>query len=183
MPQIDIGSDSYPSFADVDFADSFLAADVQRASAWSLIGDDPDTKGRGLVSATRMLSRYLTITPVPDPNADIATLPEPLKDATAMLAADLLAKPKLFSDASANSNIKSVRAGPAAVDFFRPVVNGPPLPQVVWDMLVAAGLVGQLPDPDDSGAPEATGVLDQCRPLRGRRAFDDWNWFLQRDYD
>lgn len=88
-----------------------------------------------------------------------------------MLAADLLAKPKLFADASGSSNVKSVNAKGVSVEFFSPVAGGPPLPLALWDMLVAAGLVGLESDDEAYGAPEAFGT--GCyRPLWGRYPWD-----------
>lgn len=180
MPIISIGANDYPAFADQDFADEFLAADVQRAAPWSLYQDE--TKVRGLVSASRMIAGFLVADPLPDPTADVAALPEALKEVTSMLAADLLAKPKLQANGSANSNVKTAKGGSASVEFFRPVDASAPLPDALWRMLLLAGLVGNLPDPEESGSPEATGTEDRVRPLCGRFAFDDWPW-VQRDFD
>lgn len=179
MPLIDLGAGEYPSFADVDFADDYLAADIQRAAPWALL--DPDsTKPRALVSATRVLQRFLAA-PAPDPNDPLVDIPDALKQVTAMLASDLAAKPKLASGASPNSNLKVVRGGTASVEFFRPVDDKAPLPDDLWAMLLAVGLVGALNDPNDSGFPIVTGLNDGCRPLGGR-CRDDWR-YTQRDYD
>lgn len=175
---IDIGAESYPSFADPDFATAFLAADVARAAGWAT--RTPEAQARGLISATRLVLR-LPLIGAPDPAvAEAADIPVVLQEVTAMLAADLLAKPRLFSDASGSSNIKSVKAGSASVDFFSPVAGGPPLPPDVWAMLLNAGLVAstgsELEGPMFSG-------LDAClRPLGGRYPRDDWPC-VASDYD
>lgn len=176
--QVDIGADTFDVYADTDFADLFLAGDVLRAAGWAI--RNPEAKARGLVSATRMLRRMpWTVVPAPLPTDD----PENavVQEVTAMLAADLLAKPRLFSDAATTSNVKSVKAGSASVDFFSPVRDGPPMPRVLWDMLVAANLVGLLDGDDGSGPPFVTGNDRPCRPLGGRWQTD---WLCaEQDYD
>lgn len=180
MPLIDLGVEEYPSFADPDFAAVFLAADVARATGWAL--RNADTQARGLVSATRMLQRLpFALDPVPDPSGDAADIPLVLQEVTAMLAADLLAKPRLFSDASANSNIKSVKGGSAQVEFFKPTENAPPFPLALWTMLLNAGLVGDLSTVEELPGAVVTGLSDGCRPLGGR---PPWDWpVAERDYD
>ncbi len=141
MPSVTIGGKDYPAFISVDDADSYLAADSQRAAKWALL--QPDAKGRAIVSATRYLLGRITTwcPPVPDPTSD--TIPEPLADVTAMLAADGAAKPALFADASGNSNVKVAKAGSAQVEFFTPgQIAKPPLPIAMWSTLLAAKLVG-----------------------------------------
>jgi hypothetical protein len=136
MAQVTIGGSTYNSFESVADADVFLAGDVLRATPWAL--RNSDAKARGLVSATRLLVRQPWCGPVPAFDA----VPDPVKEATAMLAADMLAKPKLFADASANSNVKSAKAGSAQVEFFSAVKDSPPLPRAIWDMLTGAGILG-----------------------------------------
>jgi hypothetical protein len=48
----------------------------------------------------------------------------------------MLTQPDLFSNPSSASNIKSAGAGPAKVEFFRPV-DGTPLPQAAFDLISA----------------------------------------------
>jgi hypothetical protein len=165
MATITLDGNDYPSFSDLASADILLAGDVLRAIPWGR-RDDP-AKMRGLISATRMLQRMPWNDPAPttdDPPAVVA-------EVTAMLAADLLAKPKLFTDATGASNVKIARAGSAQVEFFRPVAGGPPMPKDLWDLLVAAGLIGSFDDPDGGGA-EVTGISSGCRPYLGRYVDD-----------
>lgn len=178
MASVDIGSSSYDTFADVDFADEYLAADVARATSWALANDD--AKGRGLVSATRMLLALPWCDTAPVPTEDQAS---PVPEVTAMLAADLLAKPRLFADASGNSNVKSAKAGSAQVEFFRPIDGGPPLPLALWNMLLAADLVclGSSTDSSITDGPYVSGISDGCRPYEGR---PPWDWPVAAgDYD
>lgn len=168
MPTIELGGNEYPVFSDVAAADIYLAGDVLRAGPWGL--RNADAKARGLISATRMLITLPWIEPqdpaAAEPDATIAQV-------NSMLASDLLAKPKLFSDASGASNVKIARAGSASVEFFWPVDGGPPIPKALWDMLVAAGLVSGVDDLGD-GSLEGPflGSATPCRPLGGRRLID-----------
>lgn len=175
--QVTIGGHDYDSYADVDFATVFLGADIARATGWALL--NPDTQGRGLVSASRLLLGLpWCVDPVPLPtDADQNPV---IQQAASMLAADLIAKPRMFADASTNSNVKAVRAGSASVDFFRPVEGRPPLPMAIWKMLLNAWLVGCV-DGGDGGGPVVSGITTCDRPLGGR-GFDDWPW-TQLDYD
>ena len=53
MAKVTIGTDDYDAFADLEFANAWLAGDILRATVWATKNDD--AKGRGLVSATRMM--------------------------------------------------------------------------------------------------------------------------------
>lgn len=170
MPSVDIGAESYDTFADVEFADAYLAGDVMRATLWAL--RNLDTKGRGLVSATRMLLALPWCEETPDPAAEAVPI---LQEVTSMLASDLLANPKLFADASGAKNIKSVKAGSAQVEFFSPVAGGPPIPTMLWNRLLNAGLVclGKAGDAVPNDGAFVSGISDGCRPLGGRYP---WDW-------
>lgn len=168
MATVDIGAETYQTYADIDFADPYLAADVQRAASWALKGED--AKARGLVSATRMLVTMPWITDPAPPAYDAAPLV--VQEVTAMLAADLLDKPRLYADASANSNVKTAKAGSASVEFFKPTENAAPIPSFMWDMLASAGLVGGSTGQLDDG-PFVSGALASVRPLGGRYG---WDW-------
>lgn len=171
MAVVEIGFEPYDSFSTIEDADLFLAADVVRAPGWAALLGQDDAKGRGLVSATRMmLALPWCVDPVPAPT-DLVIAAE-IVEVTAMLAADLLAKPQLFRDASGNSNVKSVKAGSAQVEFFAPVSGGPVIPIDLWNRLVRAGLVGCV-SADGFEAPFVSGASAGCRPLGGRMA-NDW---------
>lgn len=175
MPTVDIGTETYDVFADQDFADKFLAGDVMRATVWALRNDD--TKARGLVSATRMLVGLPWCDAVPG----FDDAPEVVKEVTAMLASDLLAKPKLFADATGNSNVKSAKAGSASVEFFSPVDGGPPLPTSLWNMLLNAGLMCPGSSSAVNEGAYVSGISDGCRPLGGRFP---WDWpIAEQDCD
>jgi hypothetical protein len=179
MAVITIGANNYDSFISVADADVYLAADISRGAAWLALSDDP--KARGLISATRMLLALTWCDTAPDPADDDA--PQVVQDVTAMLAADLVAKPKLFADASANSNVKRAKGDTAEVEFFSPVSGAPPLPLALWNRLLAAGLVclGTIDDDVTLDGAIPTGTSDCIRPLSGRYP---WDWPIAAgDYD
>lgn len=139
MAEVTINGKAYEAFADIEFADDYLAADAARADAWDERDDDPD-KARGLVSATRLLLRDV---PWKDGPPDLTVPPEAVKQATALLAADILAKPALADKASTGSNVKRVSAEGTGVEFFRGDDSAvTPLPSAAWNLLLAAGLIG-----------------------------------------
>lgn len=177
MVTITLGANDYEAFTSPADADAYLAADVLRAAGWAL--RTADAKARGLISATRLLLTLPWVVVVPDPSVVQAS---PIPEVTAELAADLLAKPKLFTDATGQSNIKQVKAGSASVEFFSPVKGGPPIPLALWLRLLAAGLVttGISAAGLNEGA-FVSGLDDGCRPLWGRFP---WDWpIAATDYD
>ena len=170
MATITLGGNDYDSFTSRADASVYLAGDIARASGWALLNDD--TKDRSLISATRMLLTLPWCDTAPDP-ADDAGTPQVVKDATAMLGADLGSKPKLFRDATGDSAVKLVKAGSAEVEFFHPITGGPPIPKDIWLLLLNAGLVCL----SSSGSAVndglyVSGILGNCRPYEGRPAWD-----------
>lgn len=179
MVKVTIGDPpvEYDSFISVEDATTYLVGDVARATGWALRNDD--AKARGLVSAARMLLAL----PWCDDPPGFDDAPAVVTEVTAMLAADLLAKPRLFADASGNSNVKTVKAGSASVEFFSPVEGGPPIPRALWNLLAAADLVCLGGEIDESltDGPYVSGLSDGCRPLYGRYP---WDWpIAAADYD
>lgn len=171
MATVTIGVTDYPSYENVADADLYLAADVKRAAIWA--ARSTDDKGRGLVSATRLLQQ---ISWCGGTVPDIDTPPDAVAQAAAMLAADGLAKPALFTSASGNSNIKVAKAGSAQVEYFRPVDTAAPLPADIWPLLTSAGLVGCPPDPSPNDGPYASGTYDGCGPRPGE-CCDGWGYY------
>lgn len=180
MATITLGANDYEAFASVEYADTYLGADILRSAVWSPL--NTEAKGRALISATRMmLALPWCVDPVPDPAVD---QDEPIPSVAAMLAADLIANPKLLTDATGASNIKVAKAGSASVEFFSPVDGGPPLPRSLWDLLIAANLVclsrdGETDTTLDGAQP--FGTSDCIRPYGGRYP---WDWpIASLDYD
>lgn len=180
MPTVTLANSQYPVFADAEKADYHLAGDVSRAASWAT--RNAEAKARGLISATRLLLTLPWCDTPPDPSAAAADIPDVVQEVTAELAADLLAKPRLFADASGSSNVKSAKAGSAQVEFFAPVEGGPPLPRALWDRLSVAGLVCLVTDGGTVlEGPFPTGTYDGVRPLEGRYPNE---WYLAAmDYD
>lgn len=180
--KVTIGTHDFDALTTVEAAGAFLAGDVARATVWAL--RQPDAQGRGIVSATRMLLALPWCEgKAPDPTAD--EQPAAIEEVAAMLAADLLAKPRLFADASGNSNVKTAKAGSASVEFFSPVKDGPPIPMALWRQLANAGLVCAAIGDDDgltSGA-YVSGASDGCRPCEGRYADYGRDGWLAEDRD
>lgn len=180
--KVTIGTHEFDALTTVEKAGVFLAGDVARAAGWAL--RQPDAQGRGIVSATRMMLALPWLEgKAPDPKAD--EQPAVIEEVAAMLAADLLAKPRLFADASGNSNVKTAKAGSAQVEFFAPVEGGPMIPMALWRQLLNAGLVCNGAGSDDgltSGA-YVSGASDGCRPWEGRYADYGRDGWLAEDRD
>lgn len=179
MVDITIGTVTYQSFASVEFATEYLGADFVRAPIWNAMTDD--LQKQTLVTATRMLLTMPWCDGPPDPAVD---QPEPVPSVTARLAVDIYQNPDLLSDASGSSNIKSVGAGSAKVEFFSPVEGAAPLPMYLWTELMAADLMC----PNGSGSDDLvldgaypSGTCGGERPLWGRYP---WDWpVAEEDYD
>lgn len=143
MAQVTIGGNQYDVYADVAFADEYLAADAVRYATWAALTTAGD-KERLLVSATRLLQRQTWKAGTPP---DVADPPLVVKEATALLAADIALKPTVSDNGSTASNVKVVGAGSARVEFFSPV-EGRALPPAAFALL--SELLG-VPDEDLAG--------------------------------
>lgn len=158
MASVTIGSNNYPSYSSVADADAYLAGDAIRAASWAL--RNADAKARGLVTATRILQALAWCSTAPD----VDNPPPVVVDVTALLAADGLANPRVFSNPSGSlpRGVKSASAGKAAVEFFGPIglAGTPthPLPDGLWSMLKAAGLVGCTAGPTANDGPFVSGI-------------------------
>lgn len=133
MATVDIGSESYDSFADVDFADVYIAADPISADGWGDLGDDG--KGQLLVTATRVLKRQDWRDGVPS----FSATPDPIREATVEFAAALVAGYDLAVPAASVLPVRRQKAGPVEVEYFRdldnPAYRPPPLPPAVWALI------------------------------------------------
>lgn len=147
MPDVDIGGTAYPSYATVDFADEYLAADALRAAGWA--GLTEDGKGRSLVSATRLLQR-LCWSAGQAPLTDDPALDPLITEATSLMAADIASKPSLGDSASTGTDLKRAKAGPAEVEFFRNF-ESTPLPTAAWQLLLQTGMLCENAGASDDG--------------------------------
>lgn len=179
MAEVDIGNETYQSFASTDEAATYIGADVRYADQWAAL--TAKEEGRFLVTATRILLRLAWPTAAPSLDAP----PNEVRDATCEFAAAIMGGYDLGVAPASVLQIKRQKAGTVEAEYFRdfdsPAYQPPPLPQPVWDLLRA------LLVPADSGAAFlpgaiATGVsgcgygyrdytLDPYRPYQGR----DWN--------
>jgi hypothetical protein len=132
---ITIGGVDYTAYASVAEADPYLAVDPVRATAWAAL--TTDQKGANLVAATRRLDllawegekaggasqaeafprtglTYADGTAAPDDE-----VPQAVEDACILLAGSIAITAATSGAGSSGTNIKSVKAGSAAVEFFR----------------------------------------------------------------
>lgn len=167
MSDITISANIYSSFASVEQADEYLAADMARYAAWAALSSD--NKGRALVTASRYLAGLDWVDGVPSYD----TPPAAVVEGTALFAADIAAKPSLGNDASTGSNVKKVKGGEAEVEFFRPTL-GAALPPYLLRLL------GTLLGTDVTWGEGGTAYgSEDCQTSR----FDRTDWRLNRSYN
>lgn len=140
-----VGTNSYISVVDATtyFNDSLSSGD------WA--GVDPDTQSQSLITATRMLDRATwqgskTVaaqalqwprTGVTDRYSnpvDSVAVPPQVINATCELALAIVLDPTVQTVKNQNSNIKTIKAGPAEVTFMRPVVAGR-FPTIIQELI------------------------------------------------
>ncbi len=135
---VQIGSgQEYDTYATVQQADEYLAASVT-ADSWRAI-TDADVKARYLVSATRLLDTQPWAGSKTDPDQPLAwprsntgvdgveddVVPADIVNASIELAAALVDNVDIATQQSTAQGIQSLRAGSAAITFFRGA-NGVP---------------------------------------------------------
>ena len=133
---ITISGDDFTSYASRAEANTYLVADPVRATTWAALTDA--NKDINLVAATRrldMLSWVGVKTGDYDTQenqwprtgmeyadgSDVSTseVPQAVENATCLLAGTIAIKAAKSEMGTSGSNIKGVKAGSAAVDFFR----------------------------------------------------------------
>lgn len=144
MPII-VGTNSYVTIAE---ADAYLV-DSARAGAWAFLS--PQQKTAALITATRVMETITWQGQKTNPaqalawpragvidrygNAvDSSVVPTDVKNGQIELAFEVSQDPTLVTKESSGSNIESVKAGSAAVSFFRPTA-GSRLPFASWAIL------------------------------------------------
>lgn len=150
MATVQIDGTDHEVYIDEAAADAYLQADASRRTAWAALATD--TKLIYIVSATRRLDRLKwkgtksvagQALEWPRDNVgvewvDDGVVPQAILDATAVLAGDLALDESVADQLDAGANIRSVKAGTAQVQFFRPTF-GPklagPLIELVGDLL------------------------------------------------
>lgn len=129
---VQIGSgDFYDVYANVDDADTYLAGSATAAS-WRAL-TDPDDKARFLVTATRTLDRQCwkgtktdSAQPLAWPRSGTGVdgveddvVPQAIINASIELAAGLVDDTAVVTSQNTESAIQSLKAGSAAITFFR----------------------------------------------------------------
>lgn len=129
MATVEIGENSYQTYADTDAADEYLEADFN-ASAWR--GATDDEKARALVSATRVLDRVTwagdkaesdqaLAWPRTDTNIDGVEddeVPTDIVNASIELANAILIGTDVANQTQAQ-NVKRQAAGSVSIEYFR----------------------------------------------------------------
>lgn len=162
---ITIGGVGYVSYASVAEADDRLAIDPVRSAAWEVA--PINTKGAHLVAATKRLDLLTwagqrAATPDTQPNkwprtgvtypdgavVSNSEVPIEVQDATILLAGSIALDSEQANAGRGGSNIRSVGAGSARVEFFKPVAGGPLQDETAFALIRGflasntAGLVG-----------------------------------------
>ena len=140
LSDLTIAGNTYQSYLSVDEADVFLAVEVNRREAWAALS--ADDKARLLVASTRRIDFFEFKGERADPDQSTkwprantgdgedlpedavssgTTIPDPIEEATALLAGTIAANPAAASvshpDAS-QTYLKRVKAGTAEVEFY-----------------------------------------------------------------
>jgi hypothetical protein len=133
MAKVDIGADTYDSFAGEDFADTYIAADPIAAPDWAAL--DQDGRNRLSVTATRVLKRLAWKDGVPS----FDDTPLAVQEATCEFAAAILGGYDLQTAPGSVLQVRRQKAGSVEVEYFgnfdSPAYRPPPLPQAVWDLI------------------------------------------------
>lgn len=132
---ITIATVDYTAYASVAEADPYLAVDPVRGAIWGALA--VDVKGAHLVAATRRLDLLdwqgektggasqenkwpRTGVSYPDGTAvSTVEVPQEVENATILLAGSIAISAAVANAGSSGTNVKSVKAGSAAVAFFR----------------------------------------------------------------
>lgn len=139
MATVTISSTDYEVYDDIATADQYLAADFG-ADVWRAETED-DPKARALVTSTRILNRmpWADDRDWPRPGtADTETgdIPQPVLDASIVLAKLIHAGSKVDSQASTQSgNIRRQQAGSVAIEYFYPTDDPTRLPVEVMELI------------------------------------------------
>jgi hypothetical protein len=160
MATVTIATVDYEVYADIETADAYLAADFG-ASLWRAEADE-DQKARALVTATRILDRQLWPGQKEDPDQALAwprtgtgisgveddEIPQPIIDASIILAKLIHAGSKVDDQATTDTGIKRQKAGSVEIEYFIPTTDPSRLPVAVMELigpfLGGAGFAGSI---------------------------------------
>lgn len=145
---VTIDGHEYDVYADIATADLYLAADSSAAGAAWRAETDADTKGRHLVTATRLIDRQRWpgtksdelqehAFPRDGMNSECAEdglIPQDVIDASSLLAAHLEAGVDL-TGATQEQNVKQQSAGSVSIEYFRAFEEAARFPLDVQELL------------------------------------------------
>ena len=143
---VTISSTDYRTYADIEFAAEYLAADPINAATWAAFSDDQ--QGQYIVLATRIFDRMSWKGEKTDEDqegewprtgidgVDEDTLPLKFVQATVELAAQLANGVDVSNLQSTANNTKRMKAGSVEIEYFRGAEGQPyRLPLPVWELI------------------------------------------------
>lgn len=150
MAEVDVGSETHTTYADVDAADEYLSGSLHAGTTW----DDASeaNKGKALVTATRILDRQRWKSGYETFAARLAVTG--IVNASIEMALALLDGADFQSEQSTAQKLTSIRAGSVSLTYALGT-EGPPhrFPLIVHELLR-----DYLAGADLTIAPVATGV-------------------------
>lgn len=173
MATVTIDTADFEVYADIETADAYLAGDFG-AALWRAEADE-DQKSRALVTSTRILNRLRWAGTMEDPDQLLAwprtgtgidgvvddEIPQPIIDASIVLAKLIHAGSKVDDQATTATGIKRQKAGSVEIEYFIPTTDPQRLPTAVLELIArylagAQGLAGSI-------ASGVCGVGPDCR--------------------
>lgn len=179
MATVNIEGVTYDVYGSLSAADAYFAAALH-ATSWAAVLDDDDQRAKSLVTATRMLDRARWVGTKTSPSQALewprtgvtdrygvplsdSAVPVSIENGCYELANLLLGDSSIQNATSSGSNVKSVEAGSAAVEFFRSTSNSSTrFPTIVHE------LIGQFLAGGDGLGIVATGL--------GTSAFSEYDY-------
>lgn len=179
---VKIGTITYETYQTVPEVDAFLQADAARAPKWAAL--TADGKARCVVTATRRFNRLEWVGQKTDPEDELAwprtgtgvegvvddDIPQAVLDAHATFAGDLAGDVTVADKPNTGSNVRSVKAGSAQVEFFTPTTGSvlpPTILDLIGDLLAGSVTAGTLTAPYAS---DTCGVSEFQTPNRFGRS-------------
>lgn len=150
MATVSIDAGDFPVYADIDTADVYLGAALH-AGSWDSLGNDDETKGRALVTATRLIDRQPWVgektgvspaqalawprsnTGITGVDADV--VPDNIVTACMELALALVDGSEVQNQQTTAERIRSMSAGSVSISNFRGIDNPTRFPQIVQELL------------------------------------------------
>jgi len=148
MALIELAGNEYESYASIEAADIYLAADANLFALWAAA--PTDTKARALITSTRYLQTLGWCDGVPSID-DVNPI---VLQSTVLLSAKVAQTPGFIESLGSGDNIRRVRAGSAEVEFFQATI-AQALPTQILRQL-SGMLSGQFGPSGTDGADSAT---------------------------